>query len=169
MNKGCIAVALVAVTWGGACASRPKGAEAGEPETVTMEAEGGASTSTLDCKSGLSVDVDPKDSGKRFKNKGPWKLCSSGTLAVTNTLSSPICVAITDSSGSLYSSGSAAASAGKWETGAPPVGDYTLGVCMQKDGADCSKGCGNMDSAAEAEAPSIGDTIKGNLVVVTSG
>jgi hypothetical protein len=134
-----------------------------------MEAEGDASKSTLDCTSDLSVDVDPKDSGKKFSKKGPWKLCSAGTLAVSNTLSAPICVAITDSSGSLYASGSAAASDGKWETAAPSVGDYTLGVCMQKDGADCSQGCGNMSSAAEGESPSIGDTIKGNLVVVTSG
>ncbi|MCP3137162.1 hypothetical protein [Pyxidicoccus xibeiensis] len=171
MHKGYIAVALVAVTWGSACASRSKGAEAGEPGAVTtMEAEGSTAKPMLDCSSEVKLQVDAEGSHKSFKKPAPWTLCSTGTLKVTNTLATPVCVVITDSSGGTYATHSLAASTGEWTPPSLSQGDYTVGVCNQKEGADCSQGCKNLtDSASAAGEPGMGDTIKGNLVVVTSG
>lgn len=171
MHKRYAVVAVVAVVWGSACATRSKGAEAGEPETVTMESQGaGARDGTL-CKENLPITVKLDSSGRKKFDPSPgssdWLLCNTGTMTVTNDLSYAACLVIVDSEGkNAVTPKSVSASGGKADIGAPADGDYTLGVCQQ-NGTDCSSGCAHMTDTQQGGG--ITDTIKGNLSVVTSG
>lgn len=173
MYKRYAVVAVVAVVWGSACATKSRGAEPGEPETVTMESPGAGAADGALCKNSLSISVKLDSSGKkRFSPPPPssdWQLCSTGTLTLTNDLSYPACLVILDAEGkNAVTPQSVSASGGKADFGAPSGNGnpYTLGVCQQH-GSDCSSGCGNITDTQQGVG--IHDTIKGNISVVTSG
>ena len=172
MHKRYTVVAVVAVVFGSACATKSKGAEPGEPDTVTMESPGAGAAEGVLCKSRLSVSVTLDSSGKKHFSPPPpssdWQLCSTGTLTLTNDLSYPACLVILDNAGHSAVTKSVSASGGKVDVAAPSANGnpYTLGVCQQQ-GSDCSSGCGHMTDTQQGVG--IHDTLKGNISVVTSG
>lgn len=169
MHKRYAVVAVVAVVWGSACATRSKGAEPGEPETVTMESQGAGARADSLCKDSLPISVKLDDAGKKKFDPAPgsdWLLCNTGTMTVTNDLTYTACVAIVDSEGKNAVTPKSVSAGGKTDISAPADGLYTLGVCQQK-GSDCTSGCANLNDTAEGAG--LPDTIKGNLSVVTSG
>jgi hypothetical protein len=169
MHKRYAVVAVMAVVWGSACATRSKGAEAGEPETITMESQGAGARDASDCKSGLSISVKLDDAGRKKFDPAPgsdWLLCSTGTMTVTNDLTYTACLVIVDSEGKNAVTPKSVSAGGKADISAPADGLYTLGVCQQK-GGDCTSGCANLTDTDGGVG--VTDTIKGNLSVVTSG
>jgi len=173
MHKRYAVVAMVAVVWGSACATKSRGAEPGEPETATMESPAAGAVEGALCQNSLSISVKLDSSGKkRFTPPPPssdWQLCSTGTLTLTNDLSYPACVVILDSQGhNAVTPKSVSASGGKVDVGAPSRdgNPYTLGVCQEHSG-DCSSGCRDLTDTQQDVG--VHDTIKGNISVVTSG
>ncbi|NMO16365.1 hypothetical protein HPC49_07865 [Pyxidicoccus fallax] len=160
MHKGFIVGAIIAGVWGVACATRSKGAEAGEPAAVTE--------STGSCADNIDLEVDPKEGGgKTFNNKtGTWRLCSGGNLTVTNTLPKTACLDILNrADGGTYTTATLDADGGSWDASVTGKNDFELGVCNPQDGGPCSNGCPNMLSASGS---GIDDTIKGNLDIVVT-
>ncbi|WP_164019176.1 hypothetical protein [Pyxidicoccus trucidator] len=165
MRKRYIVMAVVAGVWGSGCATRSKGAEPGEPGTVTMKAEQNVGTPRVVCVD-KKIAVDPHGDGKRFLPPPPWILCEDNKLTVVNKLAASVCLTLLDSDGKNFVPPQSLSPGEKWDNSSLPRDDYSLGVCLQK-GGDCLSGCNDMTGSEET--PGVSDTIKGNLSVVTSG
>ncbi|WP_163999193.1 hypothetical protein [Pyxidicoccus caerfyrddinensis] len=161
MKKASRFLAVMVAAAGLAHAARTDEPRAAEPSGVSEASDDKA------CRPGKSIDIEQPDGGtqKVFSKPAPWQVATRKSVTFTNKTGSNICLDLVGPHGTKRHFLSARG--GSWNDKCKLAeATYTVRACFTSK-SSCPADCTSPND--EQNALGITETIKGELVVVTSG